>query len=260
MTSASAVSQRHVEFCMGTAFSIDVRSPGVARSAVVEAVGWLHRVDETFSTYRADSEISRFGRGELALADCVPEVREVLRRCSEFEQQTDGYFSAYASGRLDPSGYVKGWAIERASDILTCAGSLNHCVNGGGDVQCVGSAGADQPWRVGVADPLNPAQLVGVAIGERMAVATSGSIERGSHILDPHDGSSPDALLSVSVVGRSLSLVDAYATAAFAMGSRAQQWLSQLPDIDWLIVHADGQVRSATAASSPALREARGRS
>ncbi|MGH8960259.1 MAG: FAD:protein FMN transferase [Jatrophihabitantaceae bacterium] len=248
MSRASAVPLRHVEFCMGTAFSIDVRLPGVDSAALGEVVDWLHRVDETFSTYRPDSQISRLGRGELAVTDCAPEVREVLRRCAELEAETDGYFSAYASGALDPSGYVKGWTIEQASELLIAAGSRNHCVNGGGDVQCAGSAGSDQPWRIGIADPRNRDQLVGVAIGAGIAVATSGSAERGSHIVDPHDRSLPTGLLSVSVIGRRLSVVDAYATAAFAMGAGAFGWLSGLPGLDALIVQADGAVCSTAGA------------
>jgi thiamine biosynthesis lipoprotein len=224
-------------------------------SAVVDVVRWLHWVDDTFSTYKADSQISRLGRGELDLAACVPEVREVLQRCSELEQETDGYFSAYAGGSLDPSGYVKGWAIERASDILIAAGSLNHCVNGGGDVQCVGTAGSDLPWRIGIADPVNRDRLVGVAVGELMAVATSGSAERGSHIVDPHVRSQPSDLLSVTVIGTSLSIADAYATAAFAMGSDAARWLSGVAGLGALIVHADGSVWSNAGRSASSVLE-----
>jgi thiamine biosynthesis lipoprotein len=249
MAAATAVPYRHVEFCMGTAFSIDVRLPGVELAALADVITWLHWVDRTFSTYQPDSEISRLGRGELDLTACDPEVQAVLRRCSELELETGGYFSAFADGSLDPSGYVKGWAIERASELLVAAGSLNHCINGGGDVQCVGAAGAELPWRIGIADPTDRDRLVGVAVGEHLAVATSGSSERGHHIVDPHDRSRPDRLLSVTVVGRSLALADAYATAAFAMGTDAVRWLAGLVGVDALVVHADGTIWSSEGLS-----------
>ena len=164
----------------------------------------------------------------------------MLDRCRMLADETDGYFSAWASGTLDPSGYVKGWAIEKASAILTAAGSINHCINGGGDVQCAGSAAPGQPWRVGIADPLRPGQLAGVFSGDAIAVATSGIAERGTHITDPHTASRSNKLLSVTLAGRCLATVDAYATAAFAMGDRAAEWVGSLPGYQALIIGRDG--------------------
>ena len=232
--------QRHVEHCMGTVFSIDVRAPGVERQAVDSVVEWLHWVDATFSTYKRSSQISRLARGELAVHDCAPEVAMILQRCGDLTAQTRGYFSAYRDGRLDPSGLVKGWAIQRASELLTERGSRNHCVNGGGDVQCAGNPRPGQLWRVGVADPRQAGHLIGVATGQNFAVATSGSAERGDHILDPKRQCSPTELASVTVVGRHLADVDAYATAAFAMGHDATDWIGSLANCQALIVFADG--------------------
>lgn len=247
MTTATAHPVRHVEHCMGTVFSVDVRSPGVAMSAIVDVVAWLHHVDATFSTYRPDSVISALGRGEIALRDCPAEVREVMQRCDDIAAETHGYFSARAGGDLDPSGYVKGWAIERASDILCAAGSVNHCVNGGGDVQCVGSAAPDRPWRVGIAHPLRVGELAAQVQGSgRFAVATSGSAERGAHITDPHAGRRPTALASVTVIGVDLADVDAYATAAFAMGNDAAAWLGSRDDLQALLIDPDGRQSSST--------------
>jgi thiamine biosynthesis lipoprotein len=243
MSTATAVPHRQVEHCMGTVFSIDVRAPGVDASAVRDAVDWLHRVDAMFSTYRVDSEISRLQRGELTLTDCAPEVREVLARCAELYVETDGYFNCRYDGVLDPSGYVKGWAIERASDLLEAAGSGNHCVNGGGDVQCIGSAAPARPWRVGIADPLRRGQLLGTASGNRLAVATSGTAERGTHLVDPHTGDRPGAFVSITVIGTSLADVDAYATAAFAMGERAEQWLRDT-GLPALLLRPDGSTET----------------
>jgi thiamine biosynthesis lipoprotein len=235
------VAQRRVEHCMGTVFSIDVRTPGVDHAVIESVVAWLHWADATFSTYRPDSEISRLGRGEISLDRCAPDVRRVLERCEQLSAETDGYFSAYAGGALDPSGLVKGWAIERASEMLIAAGSRNHCVNGGGDVQCAGSAAPDVAWRIGIADPHRPGELVAVVAGDGIAVATSGPAERGAHIIDPHLASSPGALASITVVGAGLATVDAYATAAFAMGDRAPAWLESRAQYEALVVHADGQ-------------------
>jgi thiamine biosynthesis lipoprotein len=240
---------------MGTVFSIEVRSPGVEPEDVEAAISWLHWVDETFSTYKQSSQISRLGRGDLALAECDPEVQTVLDRCEEVGLETDGYFSARAAGVLDPSGYVKGWAIQRVSDLLRDRGSVNHCVNGGGDVQCAGAADSGRPWQIGIADPFRPGQIMSAVCGRDFAVATSGSAERGAHIVDPHDGRSPDALASLTVIGARLADVDAYATAAYAMGARAAQWLTGLDGYRSVIVYADGH-RWASGPSSELMLSA----
>lgn len=236
----TASGQRRVEHCMGTVFSLDVRAPLVDPAVIDDVVAWLHDVDDTFSTYRAESQISRLARGDISPLDCSPEVRTILDRCAELVHETDGYFSAYASGTLDPSGLVKGWAIERASDMLRDAGALNHCVNGGGDVQCAGEAAPGQAWRVGIAHPLRHGQLAGVVVGNDISVATSGSAERGGHVLDPHSGEANRALASLTVVGRRLATTDAYATAAYAMGNAARGWLESLDDYWGFAVTADG--------------------
>jgi thiamine biosynthesis lipoprotein len=139
---------------MGTVFTVDLRPPGAYPVAVEEAVQWLHEVDATFSTYRVDSQINRLARGELDLSSCTPEVVAVLQRCAELEQETGGFFSARPAGTLDPSGYVKGWATQTASDMLVAAGSTNHCVNGGGDVQC--ASASPTPTDPGTSPPSSP--------------------------------------------------------------------------------------------------------
>ncbi len=212
---------------MGTVVSFDVpASAGEPRGdgPLGQAVRWLHWVDATFSPYREDSDVTRFGRGLLPLADCVPELAEVLEACAAITARSGGYFTTTPGGTFDPSGYVKGWAIERAAAMLTAAGSAEHSVNGGGDVQCVGN----RLWRVGIADPLRPGRLALVVAGRNFAVATSGVAERGPHIIDPYTGQPPAGLVSLTMVGARLAETDAYATAAFAMGAAARDWAESL--------------------------------
>jgi thiamine biosynthesis lipoprotein len=234
----------HVEHCMGTVFSIDIRDPGPWRDAIDAVVVWLHRVDELFSTYRPDSEISRRRRGEPSRPD--PLVTEVLDRCAALRAETGGYFSEYWAGELDPTGLVKGWAVERASALLRAHGSADHAVNGGGDVQLAGEAAPGQPWRVGVSDPADRTRVLTVVRGRDLAVATSGTAERGTHIVDPVTGTAADELAAVTVVGRELSQVDAYATAAFAMGASALDWLEALPDHEGLVVSRTGAAHATS--------------
>ena len=230
----------HVEHCMGTVFSIDIRDEGEWSAALAEVVQWLHRVDATFSTYLTDSPISRLGRGEISLPDCPSEVAQVLQACDAITMEMGGYFTAWPGGRLDPSGYVKGWAIERASEILREHGSNNHAVNGGGDTQCAGERATGEPWRIGLVHPLQPGRLTAVVTLRDGAVATSGIAERGAHVIDPTTGQPATTLASISVTGSSLTLVDAYSTAGLAMGPGSLQRLEQMPGYECLVVSAAG--------------------
>jgi thiamine biosynthesis lipoprotein len=231
---------------MGTVFTIDIRDEGSWADATDDVVRWLHRVDTVFSTYRPDSDISRLDRGDLRVRDADGYVREVLDLCADVTTETIGYFSAVINGRLDPSGLVKGWAIELASDLLRAYGSNNHTVNGGGDMQIAGEAAPGQPWRVGIVDPQDQARLLTVVNGRDIAVATSGVAERGAHIVNPFTGVPAAGVTSVTVVGPSLTRVDAYATAAFVMGDCAGSWVESLPGYEALIVPLEGPVTSTS--------------
>ncbi|MDQ1740464.1 MAG: FAD:protein transferase, partial [Pseudonocardiales bacterium] len=218
MTTAEAPRTVHVEHCMGTVFTIDIRDPGSWSKAIAEVVGWLHQVDAVFSTYRPASDISRIQRGELRVGDAHPDVARVLDLCAQVQAATGGAFSAMPQGRLDPTGLVKGWAVEQASLLLRERGAANHGVNGGGDLQLAGEAAPGWPWVIGISDPQDRARIATTVAGRDFAVATSGVAERGRHILDPFTARPAAVLAGATVVGPSLTLADAYATAAFVLG------------------------------------------
>jgi FAD:protein FMN transferase len=247
VTAATPARRVHVEHCMGTVFSIDVRDPGDWAEAIADVVGWLHRVDRVFSTYRPDSDVSRLQRREIRLAEADPLVAEVLERCAEAESATRGHFSARRNGRIDPTGLVKGWAVEAASRRLRAHGSGNHAVNGGGDVQLAGEAEPGRPWTVGVVDPHDRERVLATVSGRDFAVATSGTAERGAHITDPFTGRPVTHLASATVTGPSLSTVDAYATAAFVLGRHALSWIDGIPGNAALLVDPAGGVHPSTA-------------
>src|SRR5260221_7452302 len=156
---------RQTRQVMGMPVTVDVRDGGVDAVAMEEAFGELRRVDELFSTYRADSEVSRIDRGELSVEAASPHVRLVLELCERYERATGGWFSAWIGGRLDPAGLVKGWAIDRACAILERRGARNLLVDAGGDVIARGHNGAGEPWRGGGPPPGRPAHGGGGGAG-----------------------------------------------------------------------------------------------
>jgi len=204
-----------IEPVMGMPVGVEVRG-----DADLDPVfAWLRWVDANFSPYGA------------ALGD-DPLVDEVLDRCEVLRRATRGYFDVRAAGRLDPSGYVKGWAVERAAAMV----DGDVCVNAGGDVRVRGT------WRVGIQHPRERDAVAAVIEVTDLGVATSGAYERGAHVRDPFTGHPPEGVLSVTVVGPDLGIADAYSTAAFAMGRAGPQWTATLRGYETMTVLADDTV------------------
>ena len=186
---------------------------------------WLDEVyadfvllDKVFSPFRSESAVSRMNRGELQEADAAPLVRQAIDLCRLYQRATGGFFSAWIDGTFDPSGLVKGWAIDRAATILAAKGCRNFYVDAGGDVQARGRNQDGSPWRVGIRHPVERDKVARIVLAEDLAVATSGTYEKGDHILNPHTGRPAADLLSLTVVGPDILSADVYATAALAMG------------------------------------------
>jgi thiamine biosynthesis lipoprotein len=225
-----------------------------ARAAWARVMPELREVDAVFSTYRPDSFVSRLGRGEIALDDCPPEVAEVLALGELAERQSRGAFRVRRAGPageavLDPTGVVKGWAVERAADHLRPLEATDFCLSAGGDMVCRTLDSDAPPWRIGIEDPHHTDRLVAVAPVHTGAAATSGTAHRGDHLVDARTGRPPAGVASVTVVAASLTWADIDATAAYAHGQDAARWLRTRPGRSGLVVWSDG---STTLVDGPA--------
>jgi thiamine biosynthesis lipoprotein len=217
---------------MGTVISIDWRDETLERSALDEAMGWFHDVDSRFSPFLETSQVSRISAGLLHPADADDDMRAVIGLCDRIRDESEGVFNAWRTSGghavFDPSAVVRGWAVDRAAEILEHGGAKNFCIDAGGDVLTRGEPEPGAPWSVGLRHHGDPARITATVAVTNGCVATSGSRERGTEIVDARSGSAaPGALDSVSVYGPSLALADAYSTAAFAMGRAGVEWMMQ---------------------------------
>jgi FAD:protein FMN transferase len=243
------VALHHVEAVMGTSISIDIVDSH-DRSLIDELVAWFHEVDEVFSPYKEHSTISRLGRGEVGPGDpaLTLDVLEVLDRCEQLITATDGVFDVWNlpspnGTRFDPCGYVKGWSVERARELLVERGVRDYCINAGGDIAVGGRNHDGGVWRVGVRNPDDATALAMVLAGdEPLGIATSASYERGAHIVDPRDGLPVTDLASVTVVGPSLAEADAFATTIYVMGVEGLAWLARFPEYGACVITHDDEV------------------
>jgi thiamine biosynthesis lipoprotein len=220
---------------MGLPVSIHVRAdrPGVldgheVRTAVEQAFAVLRRVDLVFSTWREDSELMRVRRGDLDPARAHPWLVEVEQLCAEAHRRTAGLFSAsYGADGYDPTGVVKGWAVEQAAMHLRHVQGISWCVNAGGDLLAgTGRGASPSTWRVGLEDPRTPG-VVAARIPLRVGgLATSGAAARGAHVVDPRTGADIAGDGSATVWGPTLVWADVWATALFVDPSAGEAALA----------------------------------
>jgi thiamine biosynthesis lipoprotein len=246
---ATAAISRRVEQVMGMPISLALRGRHAhderGEAAWQAALEVLHEADRMFSPYRTDSVVSRLARHELTTEECPEVVREVLALGERAREQSGGAFdvrrpSPGGGTVLDPSGVVKGWAVDRAASAFDVLPDTDVCLSAGGDLVCRTGMTGSPGWRIGVEHPHDPAKVVAVVPVRNGAVATSGLAHRGAHIVDARSGRTPREVASVTVVGPDLVWADIDATAAFALGADALGWLRGRRRQSGLVVWADG--------------------
>jgi len=209
-------------------------------SLVDTARATLHDADDLFSTWKCESPVSRLRRGDATLDDMPEDVLEVLSLCASARDMSHGWFNPWAMpGGVDPTGYVKGWAAQRALRAFDHEGVVGAMVNAAGDIATRGSPGVDVPFRIGVTDPRAHGRLACV-VDVRAAIATSGTYERGQHLVDPFSGRPGARASSASVVGPDLGVADALATGLAVAGRDFLELLEGVGDYEGLAFESDG--------------------
>jgi thiamine biosynthesis lipoprotein len=224
-------------------------------SALEAACAVLHRAEAVFSTWDPRSAVSRLRRGEAGPGPLPTELAEVTAQCQLARDVSGGWFDPWAlPGGYDPTGLVKGWAVDGALAALRQAGVPAAIVNGGGDLAAFGSPAPRQRWRAGIRHPWRRNALAAV-VEVGAAVATSGTYERGAHLVDPRTGRPGSRAASATVTGPSLALADALATALAVGGDAALDAVAALESYDGYLIRPDGSEAStggfAFAATGP---------
>lgn len=251
----------HLEEVMGTVVTIDVYAHAAAPSVEItplvhRACLLLHQADDVFSTWKPDSPMSRLRRGEITCAQAPPEVAEVLELCATARDLSGGWFDPWAlPGGVDPTGFVKGWAAQRALDALVSPLVTGAIVNAAGDIAGFGGPGGSRPFRFGIVDPAAPGDLICV-VEPPAALATSGTYERGAHLIDPRSGRPMARVASASVTGPDLGLADALATAVAVAGGDGLGVVEAVDGFEAMTVDFDGSMHWTPGFPMAAIGEA----
>jgi len=218
---------------MGMPISLALRGRHTHDHAALEAwaevMADLREVDRVFSTYRAGSIVSRLGRGELELVDCPPEVAEVLALGEQARVESGGAFDVRRGGRLDPSGVVKGWAVERAARPLRHLPGTDFCLSAGGDMVAHVAPLDAAAWQIGIEDPGWSDRPLAVVALRDGALATSSTAVRTwtgpdgtrvHHLIDPHSWRPANSgLQAVTVAHRDPAWAEIWSKALFIGGA-----------------------------------------
>lgn len=225
---------------MGTVVTVDIygetpldeREFATSFDAVAKV---LHDADEVFSTWKPQSPLSRLRRGELVMSDAPAVILDVFEDCRVARGLSRGWFDPWSMpGGVDPTGLVKGWAAQRALDPLRNQGLSGALVNAAGDIASFGGPGHGAPFRFGIVSPADTHRLACV-VESPGAVATSGTYERGEHLVSPFAGvaiSTPSA----TVIGPELWLADALATALAVAGPTGLEFVEAIKGYHGLVI------------------------
>lgn len=220
---------------MGMPITVEIVDDRAA-DAIADTFSYFTAVDARFSTYKDDSEISRINQG-LPKAEWSEEMQQVLALCAETKQYTNGYFDIRHSGKLDPSGLVKGWAVLQAAEQLAARGYTDFYIEAGGDIEARGHNEHGEPWQVGIRNPFQIEEIIQVIALQDQGVATSGTYIRGQHIYNPHAaGQTIEEVRSLTVIGPTVYDADRFATAAFAMGRAGIAFIERLDGFEGYMV------------------------
>jgi len=231
---------RSTALIMGMPITVDVVGAG-ADDPVGAAFRYFRDVDDRFSPFNPDSEVSALNRGEPG-TPLSSEMREILDLAADTSRETQGYFDVRRpDGHLDPSGLVKGWAIRNAARLIAGRGYTDYFVDAGGDIQCSGNNNAGKRWRIGIRNPFDARQSIKTLEPGNAGVATSGSYVRGAHIYNPHDPADClDHVVSITVVAGDIYDADRFATAAFAMGREGIAFIENTPGLEGYAIDRRG--------------------
>jgi thiamine biosynthesis lipoprotein len=231
---------------------------------------WVKVSPETMEVIKKAQEISELSEGgfdisigpltelwrEARKKNIPPSIEEVKEKLGlvnfkNIEMDQEGkVFLKKKDMAIDLGGIAKGYAVDRAFELLKSLGYRNLIINAGGDLR-VGGLKNNQPWSIGIQNPRESKKLLARISVSDMAVATSGDYERFfiyegkryHHIFNPKDGFPTEGCQSVTIVTKDCITADGLATAVFVLGAEKGYSLCQkLEGVDCLIKDKEGKI------------------
>jgi len=226
---------------MGMPITVEIIGISLDSKIFSEVFNYFRYIDNKFSTYKKTSEIIKINSGKLNKNQYSNDMKSVLKLCEKTKRKTNGFFDIEYKGKLDPSGLVKGWAVQNTCKFLKKRGIKNFFIEAGGDIQVSGKNKNGQKWKIGIQNPFNRNEIIKVITVKTNGVATSGTYIRGHHIYNPFDKlNNITNIVSFTVVGPNIFEADRFVTAAFAMGKNGISFIESLPGFEGYMIDKYG--------------------
>lgn len=237
---------KQTRLLMGMPITIEILDPSATEKLFLKIFDYFISIDNRFSTYKSDSEISRINRGEIIKSKYSPEMKEVFHLSEETKRLSNGFFDIVHDNMIDPSGLVKGWAIYNAAKLLEKEDCTNYYIEAGGDIQVLGKNSGNEKWHIGIKNPFNQSEIVKIVYLETEGIATSGTYIRGQHIYSPKDTEEITDIVSLTVIGPNIYEADRFATAAFAMGKEGIHFIQRQKGLEGYMIDREGMATYTT--------------
>lgn len=230
---------KQTRFIMGMPIIIELHASTLDQSIFEKAFKYFKEVDAKFSTYKETSEITKINKGKTSESNISSDMRLIFKLAQQTKKETQGYFDIYRNGTYDPSGIVKGWAIQNAAKIIKSNNVKDFFIECGGDIQ-IGGRNKGKNWKIGIKNPFDQSQIIKIISVYNKGVATSGNYIRGEHIYNPKTSQYISEIISITVIGPNIYEADRFATAAFAMGKHGINFIEKLNKFEGYMIDKNG--------------------
>lgn len=170
------------------------------------------------------------------------------------DQKTQTVFLKQKGMKISFGAIGKGYAADKAKELLISKQVIAGLINAGGDLTTWGTKASGEKWLIGIANPLSKDKIFSWLPVVESSVATSGNYEkfvtfedkRYSHIIDPRTGYPSSGVNSVSIFAKKAEVCDALATAVYIMGKETGLALiNQLAETEVIIVDSQNKIHKS---------------
>lgn len=227
-------------------------------SLIERAIAISTLTDGAFDiTYASMDRIWKFDGSMTAMPseeDIKASVAKVGYQNIILNQDSNSVFLKLPGMKIGFGAIGKGYAADRAKDLLMTKGVPAGIINASGDMNTWGTQPSGEAWKVAITNPLNKNKVFALLPIRDAAVVTSGDYEkyvsfngkRYSHIIDPKTGYPSQGIISVTVFAPKAELADALATSVFVMGIEVgMDRIEQLPGVECIIIDDKGKIYSS---------------
>ncbi len=225
---------------------------------IERAIGISRLTDGAFDiSYASMDRIWKFDGSMTAMpseAEITASVSKVGFQNIVLDKINTTVFLKLEGMKIGFGGIGKGYAADKAKDLLIAKGVPSGIINASGDMNTWGKQPDGSEWKVAITNPMNKDKVFALLPITNGAVVTSGNYEkfvnfkgkRYSHIIDPRTGYPSSGIISVTVFAPKAELADALATSVFVMGKEAGlDRINQLPKIECIIIDDKGNIKKS---------------